>query len=98
MGEVWEADDAVLGRRVALKVLVQELADDARATERFVRVVIARMAKQGEIGHSREFRAGYGPVGHRGNDHGGPHKPPDDAHLGGSQQRRQAGLRDVAMP
>jgi hypothetical protein len=102
---VWEADDAVLGRRVALKVLVQELADDARATKRFVRVVIARMAKQGEIGHSREFRAGYGPcrlpgrgTGHRGNNHGGPHKPPDDAHLGGSQQRRQAELRDVAMP
>jgi tRNA A-37 threonylcarbamoyl transferase component Bud32 len=37
MGEVWAADDAVLGRRVALKVLVQELADDARATRRFVR-------------------------------------------------------------
>jgi serine/threonine protein kinase len=37
MGEVWEADDTVLGRRVALKVLVQELADDARATKRFVR-------------------------------------------------------------
>jgi tRNA A-37 threonylcarbamoyl transferase component Bud32 len=37
MGEVWEADDTVLGRRVALKVLVQELADDPRATRRFVR-------------------------------------------------------------
>jgi eukaryotic-like serine/threonine-protein kinase len=37
MGEVWEADDTVLGRRVALKVLVPELADDARATSRFVR-------------------------------------------------------------
>jgi eukaryotic-like serine/threonine-protein kinase len=37
MGEVWEADDSVLGRRVALKVLVQELADDPRATRRFVR-------------------------------------------------------------
>ena len=37
MGEVWEADDTVLGRRVALKVLVQELADDSRATRRFVR-------------------------------------------------------------
>jgi serine/threonine-protein kinase len=37
MGEVWEADDTVLGRRVALKVLAQELADDARATKRFVR-------------------------------------------------------------
>ena len=29
--------DTVLGRRVALKVLVQELADDPRATRRFVR-------------------------------------------------------------
>jgi serine/threonine protein kinase len=37
MGEVWEADDTVLGRRVALKVLAQELADDARSTKRFVR-------------------------------------------------------------
>jgi serine/threonine-protein kinase len=37
MGEVWEANDTLLGRRVALKVLVQELADDARATKRFVR-------------------------------------------------------------
>ena len=37
VGEVWEADDTVLGRRVALKVLVQELADDPRATRRFVR-------------------------------------------------------------
>jgi hypothetical protein len=62
MGDVWEADDAVLGRRVALKVLVQELADDARATKRFVREVIARRAKQGEIGHSREFRAGVRPL------------------------------------
>ena len=34
---MWEADDTVLGRRVALKVLVQELADDPRATRRFVR-------------------------------------------------------------
>jgi len=37
MGEVWEADDTVLGRRVALKVLVAELAADKRATRRFVR-------------------------------------------------------------
>jgi tRNA A-37 threonylcarbamoyl transferase component Bud32 len=37
MGEVWEADDTVLGRRVALKVLVDELAADDHATRRFVR-------------------------------------------------------------
>jgi tRNA A-37 threonylcarbamoyl transferase component Bud32 len=34
---VWEADDAVLGRRVAVKVLVEELAADDRATRRFLR-------------------------------------------------------------
>jgi tRNA A-37 threonylcarbamoyl transferase component Bud32 len=37
MGEVWAADDTVLGRRVALKVLVEELAADEHATRRFVR-------------------------------------------------------------
>jgi serine/threonine-protein kinase len=37
MGEVWEADDTVLGRRVAIKLLAEELAADSRATRRFVR-------------------------------------------------------------
>jgi eukaryotic-like serine/threonine-protein kinase len=37
MGEVWEADDTVLGRRVAIKLLAEELAADAHATRRFVR-------------------------------------------------------------
>jgi serine/threonine-protein kinase len=37
MGEVWEADDTLLGRRVAIKVLVEELAGDRVAMRRFRR-------------------------------------------------------------
>jgi tRNA A-37 threonylcarbamoyl transferase component Bud32 len=37
MGEIWEADDTLLGRRVAIKVLVEELADDPVALRRFRR-------------------------------------------------------------
>ena len=36
-GEVWEADDEKLGRRVALKVPPAEVAEDARAMARFER-------------------------------------------------------------
>jgi tRNA A-37 threonylcarbamoyl transferase component Bud32 len=35
MGEIWEADDTLLGRRVAVKVLAQELAGDRAAVRRF---------------------------------------------------------------
>jgi eukaryotic-like serine/threonine-protein kinase len=37
MGEVWEADDTLLGRRVAVKVLAAELAGDRVAMRRFRR-------------------------------------------------------------
>jgi eukaryotic-like serine/threonine-protein kinase len=37
MGEIWEADDTLLGRRVAIKVLVEELAGDPVAMRRFRR-------------------------------------------------------------
>ena len=37
MGEVWEADDTLLGRRVAIKVLAVELAGDPVAVRRFGR-------------------------------------------------------------
>jgi eukaryotic-like serine/threonine-protein kinase len=37
MGEIWEADDTLLGRRVAVKVLAQELSSDRAAVRRFGR-------------------------------------------------------------
>jgi eukaryotic-like serine/threonine-protein kinase len=37
MGEIWEADDTLLGRRVAVKVLAEELANDRVALRRFRR-------------------------------------------------------------
>jgi serine/threonine protein kinase len=37
MGEIWEADDMLLGRRVAIKVLAEELAGDPAALRRFRR-------------------------------------------------------------
>jgi tRNA A-37 threonylcarbamoyl transferase component Bud32 len=37
MGEIWEADDTLLGRRVVIKVLAEELADDPVAVRRFRR-------------------------------------------------------------
>jgi eukaryotic-like serine/threonine-protein kinase len=37
MGEIWEAEDTLLGRRVAIKVLVEELAGDPVAVRRFGR-------------------------------------------------------------
>ena len=56
MGEVWEADDTVLGRRVALKVLVEELAADKRATRRFVREARATARISRAEGPPRPFR------------------------------------------
>jgi len=37
MGEIWEADDTLLGRRVAVKVLAEELTSDRAAVRRFGR-------------------------------------------------------------
>jgi eukaryotic-like serine/threonine-protein kinase len=37
MGEIWEADDTLLGRRVAIKVLAEQLAGDPVALRRFRR-------------------------------------------------------------
>jgi tRNA A-37 threonylcarbamoyl transferase component Bud32 len=37
MGEIWEADDTLLGRRIAIKVLAEELAGDPVALRRFRR-------------------------------------------------------------
>ena len=39
MGEVYEAEDRVLGERVALKTIRADVADDERAMERFLREV-----------------------------------------------------------
>src|SRR6266496_844639 len=37
MGQVWEAEDTVLHRAVAIKALSEELSQDARSAERFRR-------------------------------------------------------------
>ena len=37
MGVVWEAEDSTLGRRVALKVLSEDIAENAEALQRFQR-------------------------------------------------------------
>ena len=42
MGEIWEADDTLLGRRVAIKVLAEELAGDRVAVRRFRREAALR--------------------------------------------------------
>src|SRR5512135_2151404 len=39
MGEVYEAEDKVLGERVALKTIRSDVADDERSMERFLREV-----------------------------------------------------------
>jgi serine/threonine-protein kinase len=62
MGEVWEADDTVLGRRVAIKLLAEELAADAHATRRFVREAraTAKLAHP-NVARVYDFGRGGGP-------------------------------------
>src|ERR1700730_12664359 len=41
MGNVYEAEDLRLGRRVALKLMPESLASDAKAAQRFLREALA---------------------------------------------------------
>src|SRR5437764_12556813 len=44
MASVWAAEDRVLGRRVAVKLLAEQFVDDARAKVRFMREARAAAA------------------------------------------------------
>src|SRR5919204_4931374 len=61
MGEIWEADDTLLGRRVAVKVLAPELAGDRAAVRRFRREARAT-AKLAHPNVTRVFDFVDGPV------------------------------------
>ncbi|WP_329561587.1 serine/threonine-protein kinase [Kitasatospora sp. NBC_01266] len=69
MGEVWRAEDSVLGRQVAVKILLPGLLDDATFMERFRREArllasinhpgIVEVHDYGESGEEAEDRVAY---------------------------------------
>ena len=56
MASVWEAEDELLGRRVAVKVLAEHLAEDVSARERFQREARAAAAVSDHPQHRDHFR------------------------------------------
>jgi eukaryotic-like serine/threonine-protein kinase len=72
MGAVWEAEDSVLHRRVAVKVLSEALATDERLLERF------RREARAAAGLSHPSVAGVFDYGEEtaGGGHGGPSSAP----------------------
>ncbi|MFJ6773997.1 serine/threonine-protein kinase, partial [Kitasatospora sp. NPDC091257] len=94
MGDVWLAEDEVLGRRVAVKVVKPALLDEPGFAERFHAEarVMARLRHPGIVGvydYGHDRGPGHDHDRGLGDDHGPDHGP--DAGAGAANGRRPVG-------